>query len=126
MIKIKSMDLVAFIKRQRRFSLRAFGEGKRAKGIAEHIHKELEEVDVASGASGASGDELAEWVDVILLAIDGAQRCEIVPAGEGKLRNPTAEEICLALFSKLQINETRKWPALDSTSQDRAIEHLTQ
>lgn len=60
-------DLVDHLVRQRAFSLRTFGPGARTSGIVDHIRKELDEIQ-------RSPADLEEWVDVILLAFDGAWR----------------------------------------------------
>ena len=60
-------DLVAHIYRQRAFSLETFGPGSRTKGVTDHIRKELEEVLEAP-------DDVEEWCDLLLLALDGAWR----------------------------------------------------
>ncbi|WP_229997820.1 dATP/dGTP pyrophosphohydrolase domain-containing protein [Pseudomonas aeruginosa] len=53
--------------RQRRFSERTFGPGSRAADVIDHIRKELREIEEAPG-------DLAEWIDVVILALDGAWR----------------------------------------------------
>ena len=60
-------DLVAHLHRQRAFSERAFGPGSRANGALDHIAKELREI-------AAHPADLEEWIDVVLLALDGAWR----------------------------------------------------
>lgn len=65
-------DLVEHLLRQRAFSERTFGPGVRLQGVLDHIRKELVEVE-------ESGGSLAEWVDVILLALDGAWRAGNTP-----------------------------------------------
>lgn len=90
---------------QRRISLRAFGPGHRSKGIIEHIRKELEEIE-------AEPLDLEEWVDVLILALDGAWR-----AGWH------AEEIIRAYHAKVKKNSEREWPDWRTVGQDKAIEH---
>jgi len=84
-------DLVEYIEAQRCWSIRIFGEGQRTKGICEHIRKELLEIE-------AMPLDVFEWVDVIILALDGAWR-----AGY------TAEQIVAALKEKQRINFSRTW-----------------
>lgn len=50
------------------WSLKTFGPGPRPVGLVKHIEKELLEIQKAP-------DDLEEWIDVIILAIDGATRC---------------------------------------------------
>lgn len=60
-------DLVTHLYRQSAFSQRAFGPGPRTLGNLDHIRKELLEIE-------RDPDDLKEWVDVMLLAFDGAMR----------------------------------------------------
>jgi type II secretory pathway component PulJ len=87
-----SFSLWKFIHRQHRWSRATFGPRKTTKSITNHIRKELLEIE-------AHPSDLGEWIDVIILALDGAWRT-------GK----TASEIVQALDAKLAINESRQWP----------------
>ncbi len=93
------------LERQRRFSERTFGPGSRAAGVIDHIRKELREIEEAPG-------DLAEWIDVVILALDGAWRTGATPA-----------QIIDALVAKQTRNEARTWPDWRSAPADRAIEH---
>lgn len=97
-------DFVAHLIRQRTWSRNTFGPGERRKGVCDHIRKELEEIDV-------SGD-LSEWIDVVILALDGAWR-----SGAGP------EEIIDAIVAKQTKNEGRTWPDWRTQPPDHAIEH---
>ena len=99
-------DLVRHIERQREFSLRTYGPGTRAQGVIDHIRKELVEIE-------ADPHDLEEWIDVILLAIDGAQR-----QGHGP------DQIAAALEAKLRKNEQRTWPDWRTSDPNAAIEHV--
>lgn len=99
------MDLVAHLHRQRAFSERTFGPGHRTAGIIDHITKELGEIANAP-------EDLEEWIDVVLLALDGAWRCGYSP-----------EQIAAALDAKQRTNEKRTWPDWRYAPGDRAIEH---
>lgn len=101
----RSFDLINHLYRQRRFSERTFGPGDRLLGITDHITKELQEVRDSSGS-------LAEWVDVILLALDGAWRSGASP-----------EQIASAIQEKQSKNEQRTWPDWRTSPSDKAIEH---
>ena len=96
----------AHIARQREFSLHTFGPGRRTNGVLDHIAKELEEVRKAP-------DDLSEWADVIILALDGAQRTGADP-----------QAIIDAVIAKQTRNEARQWPDWRGQSPDRAIEHV--
>jgi|GEM_PF-3114329 len=98
-------DLVAHLDRQRAFSVKAFGPGARAEGISDHIRKELAEV-------AAAPEDLSEWIDIVLLALDGAWR-----AGH------SSAAIAGALAGKLAKNEQRDWPDWRTVDPSKAIEH---
>lgn len=99
-------DLVQHLVRQRAFSEHTFGPGIRTQGVADHIRKELIEIEGAP-------DDLDEWVDVILLALDGAWRAGYSP-----------EEICLGIQRKQLRNEARTWPDWRTQDPNKAIEHV--
>lgn len=101
-------DLIAHLDRQRAFSAKTFGPGDRAAGVRDHIRKELDEIQAEP-----VGKRLEEWIDVILLACDGAWR-------DGH----TSEEITEALIDKLARNELRDWPDWRTVPADKAIEHV--
>ena len=69
-----------------------FGEGQRTVGITKHIRKELDEIL-------ENPTDLMEWIDVIILALDGAWRAGYTP-----------RQIVEALDQKQQINFAREWP----------------
>lgn len=83
-----------------------FGPGRRTEGVVDHIRKELIEVLEAP-------DDLKEWVDVIILAFDGAWR-----TGAG------SQEIIDAIKAKQSKNEARQWPDWRTASPGQAIEHI--
>ena len=105
---MKTFDLIAHIHRQRKFSIKTFGPGARSKGVIDHIRKELIEIEQAP-------NDLSEWVDVILLAIDGAHRAGHSP-----------EEIAEGVDGKQTKNEKRNWPDWRTTNPDAAIEHVRE
>lgn len=94
--------------RQRSFSERTFGPGMRTQGVVDHIRKELVEVL-------ASPQDLSEWIDVAILALDGAWRAGYTP-----------EQIIAALVAKQDKNEARIWPDWRTASPDQAIEHVRE
>lgn len=85
-------DFWAHLNRQRAFSERTFGPGARTAGVIDHIHKELREIET-------DPSDISEWIDVVILALDGAWR-----AGH------TATSIIEALVAKQEKNEARQWP----------------
>ncbi|MEU8371198.1 dATP/dGTP pyrophosphohydrolase domain-containing protein [Micromonospora tulbaghiae] len=91
--------------RQRSFSERTFGPGPRTEGVLDHIRKELTEVE-------ASPYDLSEWVDVVILALDGAWRAGHEP-----------QQIIDAIVAKQAKNEARTWPDWRTAAPGQAIEH---
>ncbi|WP_316207572.1 dATP/dGTP pyrophosphohydrolase domain-containing protein [Bradyrhizobium sp. SZCCHNR3118] len=103
---MQSFDLVAHLYRQRAFSRATFGPGARTKGVIDHIKKELVEIEKAP-------TDLMEWVDVILLALDGAWRAGYTP-----------HQIVESILLKQSKNELRDWPDWRTADPDKAIEHV--
>ena len=61
------MDLKQHLLRQMAFSHATFGPGTRTNGVVDHIRKELVEVLESNGSAD-------EWVDVVILGLDGLTR----------------------------------------------------
>lgn len=101
-----TFDLVEHIHRQRKFSEATFGPGERTRGVVDHIRKELLEIE-------SNPLDLEEWVDVILLALDGAWR-------SGHSPSSIAEGIALKQIK----NENRDWPDWRTADPDKAVEHI--
>lgn len=91
-----------YIQRHKNWSLLTFGEGQRTEGLCKHIAKELDEIR-------QSPNDLMEWIDVIILALDGAWRSGYSPV-----------EIVNALVQKQAINFERKWV---QSGEDEPTEH---
>jgi hypothetical protein len=73
-------------------------------GILDHIRKELGEIlDDPS--------DLDEWIDVLILAMDGYWRAGGTPSG-----------LMQRLRNKQQVNFTRQWP--EPVSEDIPVEHV--
>jgi hypothetical protein len=100
------LDLETHLTRQREFSLATFGPGERAKGVVAHIRKELIEIE-------ADPTDVTEWIDVAILAFDGAWRSGATP-----------QQIVAALVAKQTRNESREWPDWRTMSTDAPIEHV--
>jgi hypothetical protein len=103
--KEKGADLVAYLHRQWAWSKETFGPALRTKGIVQHITKELREIE-------AEPHDLAEWVDVIILAMDGFWRHGGKP-----------EDLLPAMQAKQDRNFARTWPDWRTMGEDQAIEH---
>lgn len=97
--------MIAHLHRQRNWSIRTFGPGARTAGVIDHIRKELKEIE-------ESPKDLSEWIDVAILAFDGAWRAGYTP-----------EQIAAELVAKQAKNEGRTWPDWRTMPEDQAIEH---
>jgi len=93
-----------YLAHQRDWSAATFGPGFRL-GTLDHLAKELEEVR-------ADPLDLGEWVDLVILAFDGAWRAGHSP-----------QQIINAIVAKQARNEARTWPDWRTAPSDRAIEH---
>lgn len=98
--------LVSYIQRQEEWSAKTFGNGVRTKGITAHIRKELLEIE-------ATPHDVEEWIDVVILALDGAWRAGYSP-----------EQIVAALEAKQAKNFKRTYPM--PLSDDHPSEHLRE
>lgn len=109
------MDFNEFLKEREEFSFKTFGPGNRTKGVIDHIRKELKEIE-------DNPQDLEEWIDVILLALDGATRCRIQ---DNSCHGHTSRDIMKMLEYKLQKNKNRKWPDWRD-HKDEAICHVKE
>lgn len=100
------MNLIKYIKTQIQWSRIVFGEGLRTEGILKHIEAEIIEVREQPG-------DVEEWVDIVILALDGAWRAGYTP-----------EEIVEAMCIKQLKNIRRKWhkPADENTPAFHVVE----
>jgi len=96
----------AHLARQREWSSETFGPGTRLLGVLDHIRKEVTEIE-------ADPSDLGEWVDVLILAFDGAWRAGHEP-----------QAIIDAIKTKQARNEARTWPDWRTADPNKAIEHL--
>lgn len=99
---------VEHLARQIRFSLHTYGPGERTKGVIDHIRKELVEIEL-------NPTDLEEWIDVIILALDGAWRS-----------GHRAQQILDAIVDKQTKNELRSWPDWRTADKNKAIEHVRE
>lgn len=111
---VEAYDLVGHLRRQRAFSERAFGPGRcgapdhRELGVIDHIRKELDEI-------AREPLSVEEWIDVAILAFDGAWRTGASP-----------EQIAETLAAKQRRNEARRWPDWRAAAIGKAIEHVRE
>lgn len=103
-----TFDLIQHLERQMRFSQKIFGPGARVNGVLDHMRKELDEVK-------REPSSLEEWIDLVILALDGAWRAGFSP-----------EEICKGLVDKQTKNENRQWPDWRELDGETAIEHIRE
>lgn len=98
-------DFAALLQRQMDWSSATFGPGPRSAGNIDHIRRELREIEAAPA-------DLEEWIDVAMLAIDGAMR-------EGH----SPEAVLRGYAEKLEKNFARSWPDWRTADPTKAIEH---
>lgn len=99
-------DLAEFFDAKAAWSRSTFGKGHRT-GVIAHIRDELKEIE-------ADPRDLTEWIDVVLLAMDGAARS----AGAD------GAAFVAALIAKQQRNTRRSWPS--GMPPDAATHHLKE
>lgn len=102
------MDLEEYLAKHIAWSTETFGPGVRNESVVDHIREELEEVL-------ATPDDVFEWVDIIILALDGAWRNGCTPV-----------EIASALRIKQGINMARKWPDWRKADTSKSIKHTKE
>lgn len=102
----RCFDFAAHLQRQREWSERTFGPGNRTLGIVDHIRKELGEILAAP-------DDAEEFVDVVILGLDGLWRIGKTPV-----------QIIEAIAAKQAKNEARQWPDWRTMPADKAIKHV--
>ncbi len=93
-----------YLKSQATWSAKTFGLGLRTVGITTHIMKELAEIR-------AEPTDLEEWIDVMILALDGYWRAGGLP-----------EDLMNRLIDKQITNFNRQWPA--PQPEHMATEHI--
>jgi hypothetical protein len=99
-------DIERYLADQKQWSTKTFGSGKRTKGILQHIRKELAEIE-------SKPDDLMEWIDVMILAMDGFWR-----------HGGSPNHLIHYLNAKQRTNFMRDWPK--PVSEDEAVEHIRE
>jgi len=100
------MNLESYIEAQRLWSSKVFGTGEMTEGILRHMDEEVSEIR-------ENPDDLSEWADVIILALDGMWR-----------RGYTSAQIASALRDKQKVNSQRDWP--ENVPEGEPIRHLKE
>lgn len=98
------MTMDEYLEQQQIWSEATFGPGKRTLGITKHIQKEIAEVI-------ENPHDLSEWVDVMILAMDGYWR-----------HGGTPETIMKDLIAKQAKNFSRQYAP--PVSEDEPSEHI--
>ena len=103
------IDFEQVLHEQIEFSFETFGPQSysNADGLVDHITKELEEIK-------KDPSDLMEWIDIAILAFDGAWRCT----------DASPNDIIWAYIQKMEINKQRKWPDWRTATPGKAIEHV--
>jgi hypothetical protein len=101
-----TVDLLRLLQAQRVWSEQTFGPGERTAGVLDHIRKELAEIE-------AKPTDASEWIDVVILALDGAWR-----------HGHSPEAIIDTWVNKFLKNIGRKWPDWRTVPEGKAIEHV--
>jgi hypothetical protein len=112
-----TLDLTAHLVRQMVFSRATFGPGARTKGVLDHIRKEVVEVEESAGSA-------EEWVDIVILALDGLTR-QLWSTESPTTRADIVASIAVGMIvGKQGRNELRNWPDWRKAPADTAIEHI--
>ena len=85
-------ELVNWLTKKMEWSYKTFGTSERHIGVLKHIEKEIEEVRQRP-------QDVTEWMDIVLLAFDGACRMGFTP-----------DQVVSALIAKQEKNTQRRWP----------------
>ncbi len=103
---LRRRSFITYLNRHRAWSRKTFGPGPRTASLLAHLRKELVEVE-------EDPSDVEEWIDVIILAIDGAWR-----------QGVSSRQIVEVLFAKQTKNIGRKWPDWRALSHGEASEHI--
>lgn len=115
----------AHLARQRAWSFKTFGPPRALAGVLDHIAKEIEEI-------AANPADLSEYIDVIILAADGAFCAgftpdEVIHAWQAddtpalQMPGPNALRIIRAFAIERGREDIRPWVALMRTAADYAM-----
>lgn len=110
-------DLTTHLIRQMAWSRATFGPGARTNGVLDHITKEIAEVRESGGSA-------AEWVDLVILSLDGLTRQLWSASDYKKCSDEIAMTAVNMIIGKQSRNELRDWPDWRSADPNKAIEHV--
>lgn len=111
-----AFDLEAHLTRQMVFSRATFGPGERTDGVLDHLCEEIEEVR-------QSGGESSEWVDLVILSLDGLTR-RLWSCAPHQSADEIAAAACRVIRGKQAKNERRDWPDWRTADPGKAIKHV--
>ena len=122
-----NFNLEQHMMRMQAFSKANFGPGTRTEGLIDHVKKELNEI-----AECPKVDAWQEWLDVIILGLDGFWRSIVYGEGEDNQEIRTddyafynvGDILVDHLAQKQTKNELRNWPDWRSAEPGKAIEHV--
>jgi len=122
-----NFNLEQHMMRMQAFSRANFGPGTRTEGLIDHVKKELDEI-----AERPKAVAWQEWLDVIILGLDGFWRSLAYGEGEDDQEIRTnyhtfsnVGDILVDHLTKKQTkNELRNWPDWRSAEPGKAIEHV--
>lgn len=100
---MRSLDFTFLLREMMVWSKDTFGCGIRTEPLLKHIEEEIVEI------RDSKGEDLYEWIDVIILAMDGALNAGFTP-----------EEIGFALRHKYEKNKARSW----NKTEDGLFKHV--
>lgn len=100
---------------QAKWSAETFGPGCRLNGLIDHIRKELDEIE-------KDPTDVMEFIDVAVLAFDGAWRLLQYGACHPEIQVP--RRVAEAYWAKIKKNMDRRWPDWRTAEPDKAIEHI--
>ncbi len=110
-------DMKAHLTRQMAWSRATFGPGESRDRVLDHLTKEIAEVR-------GSGGESAEWVDLVILSLDGLTRRLWAASNYEKSADEIAETAVKMIVGKQGRNERRDWPDWRTSDPSKAIEHV--
>src|SRR5690348_6072780 len=104
--------------KQVEWSRKTFGPplAARSLGVVDHLRKELNEIE-------EKPLDLAERIDAMILAFDGAWRCAM--QSYPKLDSEAVVKTIEAAYKhKMKENQKRQWPDWKTADPHKAIEHI--
>jgi hypothetical protein len=99
-------NFVAVLDAQCQFSFTTYGPPRGTTGVLAHIDKEL--VEIREDPS-----DITEWIDLAILAFDGAYRSGATP-----------QMIYDTYITKMEKNMSRQWPDWRTSEPGKPIEHI--